>query len=107
VLNKLQSIIVPVVAFEETSIAAAIEKLNVLAKEYDPEKLGIRIELELSGPPQVKGSPGAGNGPLTFTLKNESLGKALRLTECLSNLKMVVTSEKVLLVHMFRKTPFD
>lgn len=107
VLNKLESIVIPVVAFEETSVAAAVEKLNALAKEYDPEKQGIRIELDLSGPARAKGSAGAGNGTLYLTLKNESLGEALRVTACYSDLKIVVAPEKVLLVHMFRKTPFD
>lgn len=75
ILKKLAEIRIPELAFNERPIRAAVEELQRLGEQYDPEKRGLNFVLRLP-------APTAGNDPeaatVSLELRDVSLQTALK-----------------------------
>ena len=86
--NKLNSIIIPYVSFNNQSIDPVISTLNNLSKKYDPDKKGVKHILRLKTQSQSK---------VSLYLRNVSLHKLIQLICLQQDLKYKVTQHAVIL----------
>jgi hypothetical protein len=104
---KLEKITLPLADFNGKTITEAVELLNALAKTHDPAKGGVPIVLDLSVVPQQIGLPQGGKTPAVGRLQKVSLADALDIFVRLNNLRWVISPDKILVVPITVKTPFD
>jgi len=92
-IEKVKSIIIPVIAFNDTPLLEAIERLNEAAVEHDkslPEsQRGVKIRFVDSIIKRVE------NARITMRLGNVPLGEAIRYTAALANCEYVFKGDTV------------
>ena len=87
--QKLSTIIIPRVDFEDTSITDAIKYLREQSKQLDPEGVGINIFLMI--PPENK------NDVVDLILTNKTLGEAIYFFCRAANLKLRIDKYAVVI----------
>ncbi len=95
--EKLKSIVLPSVDFVETPLREAVANLGELARQADPEGMGV----DIATTPELGGFGGeVGDTPITLKLQNVPLAEALRYTAALANLKYRAETDAVRLIPL-------
>ena len=103
IVQKLNSIVIPRVDMQETSVAGALEFLRQRARDLDTSeqetsKKGVKLTLDL--PADFK----ADSNKITLQLNNVSLMEALRYVTELSGLKYKINAEGIAVVPLAEVT---
>lgn len=85
--KKLDAIIIPVVQFREAYLPEVVEFLGEASKEYDKEKKGVNIVLFDT----------ENSSKITFSLKNVSLRKILKIVGEIAKISVDVEDNIVML----------
>ena len=89
VSKRVAEMIVPRVEYRESSVADAVVHLNKLAKDLDPNKVGVRFELT----PAAKRD----ETRITISVSNVPLIELVKYITSLANLRYEITATKVLI----------
>ena len=88
--EKLKNIFHPKVVFDEVPISAAIDHLELLSKELDPEQTGVKIVLDNTVDPAGK--------IVTMAMKNIPLDIALKYICKTTNLQYKIEPDGVIVI---------
>ena len=88
--EKLKNIFHPKVVFDEVPISAAIDHLELLSKELDPEQTGVKIVLDNTVDPAGK--------TVTMAMKNIPLDIALKYICKTTNLQYKIEPDGVIVI---------
>jgi hypothetical protein len=88
--KKLENIFPPKVVFDEVSISAAIDHLERLSKELDPEQTGVKIVLDNTVDPAGK--------TVTMAAENLPLETAIKYICKMTNLKYKIEPDGVIVI---------
>jgi len=90
--DKLTSIIIDLIQFEDVSFASAVDFLRHKSKELDPEKKGVNIILELT-PDELK------DKTITMTLENVPLREAIKYICGSANLDFQIDKSGIVIIR--------
>jgi hypothetical protein len=91
--QQLEKILIPKALFEKATVTSAFENIRRLAKEHDPLKEGIEIELT----PSVQKCPRL----ITFSVENETLRELVLIVACVADLECDLTAKGVQIRNTF------